>query len=476
MPKTARALFVVAWVVSMLAGSGSRAEAQVSLDPLAPPLLLGVSGNSFTINGAPRFLLCVSYFAGIRASAATISSDFEALADKGFNCVRVWANWYYEGLTPSDYKNYLVMNKWGDLNATNMNRLKSLISEAFNNGLVVDVTFTRDTIARIEPNGVPQCMGFDDYRVGVADVAAQLTAFDNVFFDLQNESNHYASKGCPRACAGCINLPNCENANGNCGKWYLSPPEAALVANSVRARDPQRLLAVSSVSSFALGEYVRAADLEIAARHCCNTPTWVTEVGPAVGATRSAVGQGIPIHFQEPNRCPGYGSGSVDCTKTGSANQHVNAAVNAKNAGAAGWTLHNPGSFRLHAATLMAQLNTPSEIDAVDRLADVLDVDPPAPPPPPPTLVSPPHGATTTTTPTFVWNAVVADPPVNNYKLQIRRSSDNVKVFGAFVGNVTTHTLAAGKLSPGVTYKWRVKAFSPSGKSGWSPYRTFTTQ
>jgi hypothetical protein len=95
--RKARILFVVALTVSLFAGYPP-ASAQEYLDPLAPSLVLGVSGNSFTINNSPRFLLCVSYFAGLRASTATLDSDFEALADKGFNCVRVWAN-CYEGLT-----------------------------------------------------------------------------------------------------------------------------------------------------------------------------------------------------------------------------------------------------------------------------------------------------------------------------------------------------------------------------------------
>jgi hypothetical protein len=456
----------------------SRLEAQ-SLDPLAPPLVLGVSGNNFTINGTPRFLICVSYFAGLRASTATLDSDFEALSEKGFNCVRVFANWYYEDLTPPDYKNYMLMDDQGGLRESVVTRLRNLIGIALSNGLVVDLTFTRDTIARIKVGGNPQCMDFDDYRDGVAEAAERLADFDNVFFDMQNESNAYGSAKCSDACPVCITLPDCDD-KGNCAKWYLNPNEGAQVAAAIRAKDPTRLLTISSTASHNLADYVRTPnpDLQIAAPHCCNKATWVADTAPWIRATRNEVGNGIPIYLQESNRC----GLTANCNKTGSSNEFVNAALNARNAysesddrGARGWTLHNQASFQLHSGTLLSRMNSPAEIDALNRLADVLQVEPPAPPPPPPVLVSPPDGATTTTSPTFVWNAVIADPPVNNYKIQIRRSSDNVKVFGSFVGNVTSHTLASGVLSSGVTYKWRVRAFSPAGKSGWSPYRTLTT-
>jgi hypothetical protein len=477
MDRSARVLLAAAVLLDIGAIGPSRALAQ-TLDPLAPPVVLGVSGNSFTINGSPRFLLCVSYFAGLRASTATLDSDFEALSEKGFNCVRVWANWYYEELTPPDYKNYMLMDDQGGLREGIVTRLRNLIGIAQNHGLVVDLTFTRDTIARIEVGGNPQCMDFSDYRDGVAEAAERIADFANVFFDMQNEANHYSSKLCPEACVGCIDIPNCENAPGNCAKWYLSPPEGAGVAQAVRARD-SRLLTISSTSTNPMWDYVRIPnpDLEIAAPHCCNKASWVADTAPWIRTTRSKVGNGIPIHLQESNRC----GLTANCNKTGADNEFVNAALNAKNAypddrGARGWTLHNAASFQLHTGTLLSKMNSPAEIDALNRLADVLEVEPPAPPPPPPTLVSPADGAITNTTPTFQWNAVVSDPPVHNYKLQIRRTTDGGKVFGAFVGNVTTYTLPAGKLLGGNTYKWRVKAFSPTGKSGWSPYRTFTTQ
>ena len=52
-------------------------------------LVLGISGDRFTINDAPTFLLGVSYFDGRNYR----ESDLITLSAKGFNLIRVWLDW-----------------------------------------------------------------------------------------------------------------------------------------------------------------------------------------------------------------------------------------------------------------------------------------------------------------------------------------------------------------------------------------------
>ena len=52
--------------------------------------MLGVEGPRFTVDGAPRFLLVVSYFDALRASDATLAADFAWLRRHGIDGVRIF--------------------------------------------------------------------------------------------------------------------------------------------------------------------------------------------------------------------------------------------------------------------------------------------------------------------------------------------------------------------------------------------------
>ncbi|MCZ7554937.1 MAG: C10 family peptidase [Bacteroidia bacterium] len=90
-----------------------------------------------------------------------------------------------------------------------------------------------------------------------------------------------------------------------------------------------------------------------------------------------------------------------------------------------------------------------------------------------PTLSSPSHQATNIcVTPTLVWNA---SSGADSYHLQVSTASS----FATTVvdqPSLTGTSYAAGPLSMGVTYYWRVRATGTAGTSAWSSARSFTTR
>src|SRR5262245_28003929 len=147
---------------------------------------LGIDGTRFTIDGRPKFLLFVSYFDGLRRAAASdgtgdVDTDFTYLKRAGFDGVRLLANWQYPcGGGPVDDQKLLAAN--GTIYEAMWPVFVRFLERAAAAGLVVDVTFTRDTYGKAIP--------VDDYQKGLASVARRLVdegGHRHVLFDIQNE-------------------------------------------------------------------------------------------------------------------------------------------------------------------------------------------------------------------------------------------------------------------------------------------------
>ena len=54
---------------------------------------LRVQGTRFTLDGEPRFLLGISYYAALGAEDQLLRHDLDEIRGAGFNWLRVWANW-----------------------------------------------------------------------------------------------------------------------------------------------------------------------------------------------------------------------------------------------------------------------------------------------------------------------------------------------------------------------------------------------
>jgi hypothetical protein len=79
------------------------------------------------------------------------------------------------------------------------------------------------------------------------------------------------------------------------------------------------------------------------------------------------------------------------------------------------------------------------------------------------TQVTPADWATVSTTPTFQWNSVAG---AVRYRLELADETGFWIYMGYINAPTTTHTLPAGTIFPGRTYRWRMTAFGPNGADG----------
>ncbi|MDP3697732.1 MAG: pilin [Candidatus Taylorbacteria bacterium] len=326
-------------------------------------LTLGVSGDRFTLNGTPQFLLFVSYFDAMDASDATLDSDLSRLRSLGFNGIRIWPTWAISFTNPSTNQ---LMDVNGNLRPGMLNRLINIIQKARNNSLIVDVSFSRTQIPGLNVS---------NYRNGIVSTTQGLIPHRNLYFDIHNEADH-PSGG-------------------------LTPIEARQIRDAVKAADPQRIVSVSLISnSNNEPSYVINGGMDF-------HPTHGGIIGTGNGAfitQEKNVVPGLPVHQQEPDRCR-----SSTCTGFGgatyTANDFFTSAQDAKCAGAAGWNFHTSGGYDLRNNNTLFNWAYPQNAPAVENaVANGLNSalasttwfsctgGPIPPPPPPPPIGPPPYG------------------------------------------------------------------------------------
>ncbi len=264
--------------------------------------VVNVDGTRFTLDERPAFLLFVSYFDAMRRGDAApdgLDADFAFFRGK-VDGVRVFANWLAYGCPPKPATDTLF-----DLSGVDERRWPSLLrvlDKASEYGLLVDVTFDRDSVHRA--GGMSRAA----YVRALADVTRRLTGrYPNVYFDLQNEWD-------------------------NRGAHAMTDAELREAAAAVHRDDPHRLITAS-------GAFVKDAGLDFAAVHDPRDAHWFEEAH-----YRDALVAGVATLFQEPKSfsafCPGQDKDDMP-------GHHATAAVNARRAGAAGWTFHTRTAFRM---------------------------------------------------------------------------------------------------------------------------------
>jgi hypothetical protein len=301
------------------------------------PLTLGVSGPSFTIAGEPRFLLFVSYFDALRRVCAEaagdcrgregdIDSDLAWFKRHGIDGIRILPNWYHYASGDKANDDALFTARSAGAGPARIRPhkwrvLQYVLDRAAAQGLLVDLTFTSDTIAGLSP---------EDYRAQIGEVTQALAGrAPHVLFDINNEF--------PR--------------------WTTREEMQRILAGHIRPFDPARLVTASSdsgsVSAAKAGEdaaFIGAGDARfVAAYHDPrDREQWFQEgtVRRVVGDLRQAVGPGRPIYLQEPmpfsrfcDSCPGVFDATPGRARA--------AARAAEAAGAAAWTFHTRSSFDL---------------------------------------------------------------------------------------------------------------------------------
>jgi hypothetical protein len=287
---------------------------------------LSIVGSRFAVDrdgggAAPRPLLFISYFDGLRAASLNEDLDYIS-ATLHFDGIRVLPNWQQRALSycPEETADRLfdasgAVRGDGAAAAGPLKRLIDLIVAAGARGLIVDVTFTRETVPGLS---------VDNYVRAVAHTATLLRPYRNVLFDLQNEID----------------------------KNVLPEADTKRLRDAVAAADPGRVVVASRGGPPAdVIAYNRRIGSAAIAYHDPRVSNWGEQTG---SVTAALVASEMPVYLQEPQ---GWNSGLTICGrvegKTLDADgdpEHFRTAVEqARAAGAAAWTFHTRQGFRLNA-------------------------------------------------------------------------------------------------------------------------------
>ena len=280
-------------------GAGGSSEATTAF---------GIAGDAFTVDGVPTFLLGVSYFDGRNWHV----EDLDGLAARQFNLVRIWLDWTSSFYDPSGTIAY-------------GRTLLDLAEACRKRGIVVDATLLDTDLSVADPDAA--------VRSAIQTLAAQ----PNVFFDLVNEHDHAGNT--------------------------FSHDDVAALAVSARQENPAALLTVSSQGGHIVDDLTLAPDnidaeivgagLDFLAPHLSRTPDFYDKTDQRVALVKehlAAIGKPVPVYLQEEAR---RGHSGLDPTLE----QFLQAAGEAKGAGAAGWVFHTDAGFDLAAGTFFDQLD-----------------------------------------------------------------------------------------------------------------------
>jgi hypothetical protein len=288
---------------------------------------LGIEGARFTVDGAPRFLVFMSYFDGVRRVPNGIGDDLDYLKTR-VDGIRVFPNWWEYACPPRSGGDTLF-DLQGEIRPAVWQAVDTLLSEAGARGLIVDLSFSRESVT--DNGSPPRRLDHDAYQRALTTIVGS-TAYlkgrhPHVLIDVQNEWPIHSDK---------------------------TRIEALLTA--LRTADPNRLLVASS-SGGGYAPVGLGLPLIAAAYHDPRERDWYSAgtTRRIVEAVRRSLGGAVqPIYLQEPMPwgavCPRQDHDSDQA--------HFAAALaNARAAGAAAWTLHTRTTFDLKSDSLVAKLS-----------------------------------------------------------------------------------------------------------------------
>jgi len=336
-------------VLSVLAAQTKPAPA-----PRAQPPVLGVEGTRFTVDGTPRFLLVVSYFDALRASDDTLEADFAWLRRHGIDGVRIFPNWWRcaavrqcGGHAGDDT---LMAAPDGALRPAVLARLKAVLAAAGRHGLIVDLSFARETVRDAQERE----LSASAYADGLVAAVRALGPARHVMIDLQNEvyqNRLFAERAAEDA------------------------PRVAALAR--RVDGGARIVFVSTNAVEAERYTYCGADgcpLDVLAVHDAREPNWHDRT-PAVVRELVALGARRgprPVYLQEPYAWQ-------DERSPDRVERFLDAASRASRAGAAAWTFHTRSAFILREGRSLASQVDAEERKVLEGLRQRVDAPPAAP-------------------------------------------------------------------------------------------------
>lgn len=291
--------------------------------------VLGISGDEFTINGRPTFLLGASYFNGRHWH----KSDLDFLAARGFNLIRVWMDWLYESYFDSNG------------NLAYERDLIDLVRYADQKGIVVDLTIL-DTATSFGTS-------FGERTNAVRTAVRALRNENNVLFDIMNEHDHDIGEdfvGVPKKAIShdelteLIRVAKAENPNA-------IVTVSSLQGHMVEMTDPLDSLQKSNINE------ELAAGVDLVAPHFHRDPDWGRDTSVRVSMVKNylaSVGKAVPVYVQEDHR-RGWTSRTAPVEPVEI--DFLTAATGAKRAGAAGWVFHTAAGYELESQDFVSSLD-----------------------------------------------------------------------------------------------------------------------
>lgn len=308
----------------------------------AAAVTLGISGDGrfFTIDGVPTYLNGISYYGGCQISTPSmVTQDLDDMQARGINWLRVWTFWNFNGQYAAP-----VTDLNGNVQEPYMSRLKNIITEANNRGMIVDVTMSRNNTQST----------INQYIACAQTIATHLLPYRNVYIDIGNERDVGDSR-------------------------YISIPDCGSIINAIKAIDPNRICTASGVptSQSDLSYFFNTGRLDFIAPHLCRDQGCAAQTYSTVRTYvtwMTNLGRRAPVHLQEPFRrgYTSYNPVQEDFYRDNSGG---------KAAEAAGWCLHNGSdptpppyrSFLMNDSTgrLFSQLDS-IELDVLANISDTI--------------------------------------------------------------------------------------------------------
>lgn len=298
------------------------------------PVALGVRGGSFTVDGATRFLVLVSYFDGLDVSDARLAADFAWLKSTRVDGVRVFPNWWDKSGNSTSYPERPLVREDGSLDTARLEKLHRLLAIARRHGLIVDLSFSAENVRACAGSACATSTPFvpsgtltkNGLRSALREIAADLRrgGFANTLIDMQNEvdDNSLLVHGSTRA--------------------TLTADDIHDLAAEIRSANPSQVVTASFSGGTSASEAAAASSaLDVVAWHETRDAGWWKATGRNLAAMRAATAK--PIYLQEPQPSdePGW---TPDGAITG-----LSAAMNS---GAAAWTFHTRSSFAMNGRSL----------------------------------------------------------------------------------------------------------------------------
>jgi hypothetical protein len=324
--------------------------------PVGAATTLGISGDKFTLNGQPTFLLGVSYFdvLGWR------TSDLDALQARRFNMVRIFLDW---NVWPGGHRLRSCFNPDGSMK--NTASLVNFVRACAARGMVVDVA-----ILHVGSNELKDWTSSSFPQIAIRNAVRLLAPEPNVLFDLVNEHNGFTAAGKNMA-------------------WSDSHALMKSLVTAARLEKSNAILTVSSLSMVFPGYYehiLRADDsvnpaivdeelatgIDVMTPHFGREVDWYSRTDRRVLNLKNHItsrGKSTLIYLQEENRRStavdnGEGGGNIP-------KEHFfQAVMEAKYTGAAAWLFHTRAGFDLATSSFFAQLD-PQENEIANGIGQV---------------------------------------------------------------------------------------------------------